>query len=425
MACCVIVVWSQHSVNSRWVKTEAAEGERRHMLIPVLLDEVRIPLEFRRIQAARLLDWHDTGPHPEFDKVVRAVTHLPLRPPSLTAEETLEAEAAPPIRPPPNPASPGVTSRLALRPQPQGRGQQHPRSTRKTSQRYSAIRLAPLVRQPGCLIAKSAVSCWLEECSYVCWSRRCISRSRGGLQDHNRNQGLVRPDPGSNQPTSPLTNSLGMEFVLIPAGDVSDGLERRRSDDEKPVHTVRISKPFYLGQYEVTQGQWEAVMGNNPSQFKGDPNRPVETVSWEEVQEFIRRLNAKEGGAQYRLPTEAEWEYAARAGSTTAYSFGDDASQLGKYAWYGDNAGDTTHPVGQTAAECLGAVRYAWQRLGVGAGLVWHVTAEPVTDPQGPASGSARVVRGGSWNAGAGTAGRRIATTTPPATATASSASAC
>ena len=103
---CVIVVWSQHSVNSDWVKTEAAEGARRRILVPVLLDEVRIPLEFRRIQAARLLDWHDTGPHPEFDKVVRAVTHF-LRPPSLTAEETLEAEAAPPIRPPPNPASPG------------------------------------------------------------------------------------------------------------------------------------------------------------------------------------------------------------------------------------------------------------------------------------------------------------------------------
>ena len=92
---CVVVVWSQHSVISDWVKTEAAEGARRRMLVPVLLDEVRIPLEFRRIQAARLLDWHDTGPHPEFDKVVRAV------------EETLESGAAPAIRPPPNPASPG------------------------------------------------------------------------------------------------------------------------------------------------------------------------------------------------------------------------------------------------------------------------------------------------------------------------------
>src|SRR5262245_23556623 len=92
---CVIVVWSQHSVNSDWVKTEAAEGARRRILVPILLDEVRIPLEFRRIQAARLLDWHDTGPHPEFDKVVRAV------------EATLESGAAPSLRPPPTPASAG------------------------------------------------------------------------------------------------------------------------------------------------------------------------------------------------------------------------------------------------------------------------------------------------------------------------------
>jgi hypothetical protein len=91
---CVRVVWSQHSVNSDWVKTEAAEGARRRILVPVLLDEVRIPLEFRRIQAARLLDWHDTGPHPEFEKVVRAV------------EETLETGAAASIQPPSGPASP-------------------------------------------------------------------------------------------------------------------------------------------------------------------------------------------------------------------------------------------------------------------------------------------------------------------------------
>jgi formylglycine-generating enzyme required for sulfatase activity len=88
-------------------------------------------------------------------------------------------------------------------------------------------------------------------------------------------------------------------------------------------------------------------MGKNRSRFQGDDNRPVETVSWEEVQMFLDKLNAMEDGKKYRLPTEAEWEYAARAGSTTAYSFGDDSSQLGKYAWFKDNAGNTTHPVGK------------------------------------------------------------------------------
>jgi hypothetical protein len=139
------VVWSQHSVNSDWVKTEAAEGARRRILVPVLLDEVRIPLEFRRIQAARLLDWHDTGPHPEFDMVVRAV------------EETLESGAAPSIRPPPNPASPGDDKPFGAVPQREEAAM--PLSARKTSQRYTAIRPATPVRQPGYLIAKSAVSC--------------------------------------------------------------------------------------------------------------------------------------------------------------------------------------------------------------------------------------------------------------------------
>ena len=174
------------------------------------------------------------------------------------------------------------------------------------------------------------------------------------------------------------------------------------ADDERPVHTVRISKPFYLGIHEVTQGQWETVMGNNPSQFKGDANRPVETVSWEEVQKFIDKLNTREGGTKYRLPTEAEWEYAARAGSTTAYSFGDDSSQLGKYAWCGDNAGNTTYPVGKLQPNAWGLYDMhgnVWEWV-----QDWYgkYAAETVTDPQGPASGSARVIRGGSWSNGAG-----------------------
>ena len=145
-----------------------------------------------------------------------------------------------------------------------------------------------------------------------------------------------------------LRNSIRMEFVLIPAGTFQMGSNDSDAyDDEKPVPTVRITQPFYLGQYEVTQGQWQAVMGNNPNRFTGDPNRPVENVSWDDVQDFIRRLNAREGGVTYRLPTEAEWEYAARAGTTSRWSFGDDASQLGRYAWHNGNAGGQTHPVGQ------------------------------------------------------------------------------
>jgi formylglycine-generating enzyme required for sulfatase activity len=212
--------------------------------------------------------------------------------------------------------------------------------------------------------------------------------------------------PPASQPETSLPktlrNSIGMEFVLIPAGEFQMG-SHDGYQDEKPVHRVRISKAFYLGEYEVTQSQWQAVMGNNPSSFKGDPNLPVESVFWDDVQEFIRRLNAKEGGTKYRLPTEAEWEYAARAGSTTVYSFGNNPSQLGEYAWYDDNARDKTHPVGQKKPNAWGLYDTH--------GNVWewvqdrYSSSYPpgfVTDPQGPSSGSLRVRRGGGWHDYAG-----------------------
>ena len=140
-------------------------------------------------------------------------------------------------------------------------------------------------------------------------------------------------------------NSIGMNFTLIPAGEFMMGSEKGH-DHEKPVHKVELGKPFYLGTYSVTQREWKSVMGDNPSEFKGD-DLPVEQVSWNDVQEFIRKLNDKEGTDKYRLPSEAEWEYACRAGATTRYSFGDSESKLGDYAWYAKNSDKKTHPVGQ------------------------------------------------------------------------------
>ena len=135
------------------------------------------------------------------------------------------------------------------------------------------------------------------------------------------------PPPGMPEPLSAMRNSLGMELVLIPAGEFMMGSDYYQAE-ERPVHRVIISKPFYLGKYEVTQAEWLEVMGTHPSHFKGDLKRPVERVSWYMVQEFMRRLNAREGHNKYRLPTEAEWEYAARAGATTQYSFGDNEALL-------------------------------------------------------------------------------------------------
>ena len=140
-----------------------------------------------------------------------------------------------------------------------------------------------------------------------------------------------------------------MEFVLILAGEFEMGSpsgEENRLDNEGPVHTVTIGKAYYLGKYEVTQAQWREVMGNNPSHFKGD-DLPVESVSWNDAQEFVRKLNEMEGTDKYRLPSEAEWEYAARAGTTSRYSFGNDESDLSEFAWYRDKSGNSKiHPVG-------------------------------------------------------------------------------
>jgi formylglycine-generating enzyme required for sulfatase activity len=197
------------------------------------------------------------------------------------------------------------------------------------------------------------------------------------------------------------TNSIGVEFVLIPAGSFMMGTDRvaeEEFDNETPQHKVNISKPFYLGKYEVTQRQWTAVMDGNPSHFRGG-SKPVEHVSWDDVQEFVLRLNQKEGHKRYRLPTEAEWEYAARAGTTSTWSFGEDASQLGQYAWCNGNSGDKTHPVGQKQPnpwglyDIYGSV-YEWVQDWYGE---QYYSGSPSSDPRGPSSGLGRVLRGGDW----------------------------
>ncbi len=153
-----------------------------------------------------------------------------------------------------------------------------------------------------------------------------------------------------------------------------------------------------MGRYEVTQKEWREVMGSNPSRFTGD-NLPVEQVSWNDVREFIKKLNENEGTDKYRLPSEAEWEYACRAGTTTRYSFGDSESKLGDYAWYCDNSGGKTHPVGKKKPNPYGLYDMH--------GNVWewvqdkyHGDYDGAPD-DGSAwesgDGAARVLRGGDW----------------------------
>ena len=190
-------------------------------------------------------------------------------------------------------------------------------------------------------------------------------------------------------------NSLGMEFVLVEAGTFQMGSTSGDSD-EKPVHQVTLTKDYYLGKYEVTQAQWVAVMGSNPSDFKGD-NLPVEQVSWNMIQEFITKLNQKEGGDKYRLPTEAEWEFAARGGNKSqGYTYAG-SNTIGDVAWYSSNSSSQTHQVGTKKANELGIYDMS--------GNVWEwcsdwwgtYSSESQTDPTGPSTDSNRVLRGGSW----------------------------
>jgi formylglycine-generating enzyme required for sulfatase activity len=143
--------------------------------------------------------------------------------------------------------------------------------------------------------------------------------------------------------TEKLPNGVTLEMVSLPAGEFTMGSSE--SNYEKPPHQVKVNS-FAIGKYPITQAQYEAVMGTNPSHFKNNPQNPVESVSWNDAKAFCQKLS-QITGKTYRLPTEAEWEYACRAETETLFSFGDDANQLGDYAWYYGNSNDTTHPVGQ------------------------------------------------------------------------------
>jgi formylglycine-generating enzyme required for sulfatase activity len=192
-------------------------------------------------------------------------------------------------------------------------------------------------------------------------------------------------------PKKNLTVDLGdgvmMQLVLIPPGSFPTG--------EKMLQKVTITKPFYAGKYLVTQEQWEKVMGSNPSSFKGAKN-PVEQVSWNDCQNFIAKLKEKVPSQKFRLPTEAEWEYACRAGSDGDYCYGNGSENLAEYAWCEDNSESKTHPVGQKKPNAWGLYDMhgnVWEWC-----QDWYVRKPSIdeTDPVGPSTGLARVVRGGS-----------------------------
>jgi formylglycine-generating enzyme required for sulfatase activity len=227
------------------------------------------------------------------------------------------------------------------------------------------------------------------------------------MQMVNQGRNLTEREAVETKQQKSITNSIGMKFVLIPTGSFTMGsrinpeeVARRYGGkaedykDEHPPHVVKITIPYYMQITEVSQKQWEKVMGNNPSYFNNCDSCPVEKVTWGDAQEFINKLNELEDTVKYRLPTEAEWEYACRAGTMTAFSFGDEIVKLGEYAWYKANSDDQTHPVGKKKPNEWG--------LHDMHGNVWEWCqdwyGDYSSDPEKKDKGQYRVLRGGSWD---------------------------
>lgn len=211
-----------------------------------------------------------------------------------------------------------------------------------------------------------------------------------GFQQKADRQRMADPQQGLET----ISNSIGMQFVKLPAGNFKMGDD---TPGRGPVREVQVRSVF-MATHEVTQAQWQAVMGYNPSTYK-DPRRPVENITWLETQSFLEELNRLEGTNKYRLPSEAEWEYAARAGSEGMYFFGSDVSQLRRYAWFGSRDRIGTSPVGSRQPNGWG-LHDMYGNVWEWVQDCWHddyTNAPPDSRVWGGGDCSQRVLRGGGW----------------------------
>lgn len=257
-------------------------------------------------------------------------------------------------------------------------------------------------------------------CVKTTGSQSAVNRSAGAIRSPNSNRSATNVSIRGNanaafDPSAPGKvrildlNGTRLDLLYIPEGSFMMG--SGEYSDEKPLHRVDIRFGFYIGRYEVTQSQWVAVMGNNPSRFRGN-TLPVENVSWDDTQQFIDRLNqGRNDGLNFRLPSEAEWEYAARAGSDHESAGNLSLSRvpggtppsssysLDSIAWYGNNSMMQTHPVGSKQPNAFGVfdmLGNVWEWCDDWYDSNYYVNS-PRIDPEGPNNGSEKVLRGGSW----------------------------
>jgi hypothetical protein len=424
---CVIVIWSVHSVASEWVKREAAEGGDRRILVPVRLDDSKLPFEFRRLQAADLRGWQGEPDRPELLGVFERVAEIaPPKGAPTAASERVRAGGIPAaatiLDVPPGESNEKTrprrwhlalawgrrhlsvtvsvlavllavaltlnTFRPAADPEPgPGIVKSDPPPTVPANR--SAGPPAPVEPSPRPVPPPAAPS---TKTGAVTRPPAVETATKAPTEKPAPPSAATPTPPPAAAPSDPRPGAAlsfaidGVRFNLrsLPAGEFRMGCssaDTECEDDEKPARRVLV-EAFQIGETEVTQEQWRAVMGNNPSDFKGD-RLPVQHISWTDAQNFIERLNERGDGFTYRLPTEAEWEYAARAGNPPPAS-------LGAVAWFGlaQSSGTQSRPqtVGTKAANAWGL----YDMLGN--------VAEWCEDWYSP--NYQRIVRGGSWQDG-------------------------
>jgi formylglycine-generating enzyme required for sulfatase activity len=418
---CVVVAWSRHSIASQWVLEEASEGRDRKVLVPVLLEAVQPPFGFRAIQAANLVDWRPGRSSPAFDSLLRAVQRIVGGQAGSGTEPEAEVAAPPPskssetatnTKPGVGPAAPPVRSEPRAE-------TVRPRDGRAAG--WSRRTVAAMVAGFVALAGAGGIVWWLTQPEST--DPTAGPEAPGpSIAEPKLSEPSVETVPSAaSERTSAASTRTGEhreamwdceacpQMVLVPAGEFTMGsppYEPDRSDDEEPQRKVTIAEPFWVGRYEVTFAEWDACVAAGGCSAKSDDqgwgraNRPVIDVSWNDAKEYVGWLSQKTGKT-YRLLSEAEWEYAARAGSRTAYWWGQD---VGKGNANCDGCGSQwdnskTAPVGSFRANDFG--------LHNTAGNVWEWVDDCWHDSYtgAPTDGSSwlegdrahRVLRGGSW----------------------------